>query len=148
MKRHFVLLAFACAAASVAGGQQVADLSLEGTLKRVMETGQILGWDTKALSKGGEAGAVILTRLLADRTLSDEEIASALPALDSCFYDPRWVEKPSDREPRTALLLLRYFDFQAHSPDLKKTIAETRKAILDRYAAYEKGNHAAPAVGP
>jgi len=146
MKCQFALLAFAWAAASVASGQQLADMSLEGTIRRVMATGQTWSLDVKELRKGGEAGAVILTRLLADRTLTDDEIGNALVALDNCFFDPRWIEKPADREPRTALLLLRYFDFQAHSPGLKETIAETRKAILDRYAAYEKQNRLAPAV--
>jgi hypothetical protein len=121
-----------------AHGQQQRDFSIEGTMDRLMRTGVSWGQDTKALATGGDSCTGVLARYLSDRSLSDLEIGSALDIVDDCFYDPRRVEKPSDREPRGILLLLRYLEFQTSSSELKGTIAHVRKLILDRYAAYQK----------
>jgi hypothetical protein len=133
----FLVVASACIVAT-AHGQQQRDSSLEGTMDRMMRTGMSWGWDTKALARGGDSCTGVLARYLADRSLSDREIAGALSIVDSCFYDPSRVEKPSDREPRGILLLLRYLEFQTSSSELRGTIAHARKLILDRYAAYRK----------
>lgn len=119
-----------------AAGRGASDIALEGAIDRVMKDGHLAGRDPEPLRGAGDAGAVVLTRLLADRTLTDEEIATAVVALDECFYDPRRVDAPSDRHPSTTLFLLRYFDFQARSADLRKAIAGTRKVIVERCAAF------------
>ena len=148
MRNLLLLGAFAWAALSAPASQQVMDGSLQGTIERILKTGQLWGYDGKALARGGDAGAVVLTRLYADRALSDDDIGKTLGILQNCFSNPAWVEKPADREPRTTLLLLRYLEFQTHSPDMRKMIGELRKVVLDRYAAYAKSDHAAPTVGP
>ena len=143
MRPLLLIGAFALAAVSVAQGQQVRDMTPAGTIDRVMKTGEFWGQDDKAMFRGGDAGAVATTRILADRELTDEEVAKALGTTTSCFGRLSWVEQPADREPRTVLLLLRYLDYQAGSPDLKKLIAGARKEILESYAAFPADGTAA-----
>ena len=133
----FLVVASACILPA-ADGQQQRDYSLEGTVDRVMKAGGSLGQDTKALATGGDSCTGVLARYLGDRDLSDREISAALGIADSCFYDQSRVERPSDRQPRGILMLLRYLEFQTSSPELRATIAHARKLILDRYAAYQK----------
>ncbi len=137
--KHLIFLVVASAwIVPAAHGRQQRDYSLEGTVDRVMGTGGSWGQDTKALATGGDSCTGVLARYLGDRSLSDREIGSALSIVDSCFYDPSRVERPSDREPRGVLLLLRYLEFQTSSSELRTTIAHARKLILDRYAAYQR----------
>jgi hypothetical protein len=128
----------ACLLASAMCGGQVVDSSVEGTINRVLKTGAITGWDTKWLSTTGDAGAVVITKELSDAPLSDFDIDAALGVLDFCFYDPRNILGRADREPRTALLLLRYLDCQAHGPDDKRKVADTKKLLLRRVATHRQ----------
>lgn len=121
---------------TVGAGRPASEIALEGTIGRVIKDGHLWSQDTEPLRGAGDAGAVVLARLLTDRTLTDGEIDTAAATLDDCFYDPRRVEKPSDRQPSTTLFLLRYLDFQAHGADLRKVIAGTRKVIVERCAAF------------
>ena len=138
MKGYRFVALCACLLAHATAAERTVDSSVEGTIKRVLKTGIITGWDTKWLTVSGDSGAIALTRILADKPLSDGDIGGALAILDSCFYDMARVANRADREPGTTLLLLRYFDSQTQSPAVQARIAETRKRIQERFDALPK----------
>ena len=104
-------------------------------VKQIIDTGFIQGWDQKVLFHLGDASAVLVTKVLADRDLTSKTIDGVLMVISDSFADPSLVEAAADREPRTALLVLRYLDLSTNDAESKKHVGETRKYILDRYAA-------------
>jgi hypothetical protein len=114
-------------------GQQTPDP--EQIVRRIIDDGVYEGFDQKMIGHMGDAGAVLVARVLAGRDLAPQTIDNALVILDSAFADPNLVEVSVNKEPRTALLLLRYFELSAGGPGLKKRIADTSRYVQDRYAA-------------
>lgn len=112
----------------------------EQVVRRIVDTGFIEGHDHKVIGGLGDAGAVLLTKILAGRDLTSGTIDNALVVIDSVFADPRFVEATGDRQPRTALLLLRYLDLSTNDAALKKRIADATKYVQDRYAASQQKN--------
>jgi hypothetical protein len=98
----------------------------EQVVRRVINTGMIDGWDQKLLLHLGDAGAVLATKVLADRNLTPKTIGGALIVLENSFAEPKLVEVTADREPRTSLLLLRYFEFSTSDAESRKNIADNR----------------------
>ena len=107
----------------------------EQVVKQVINTGMIQGWDQKLLVHLGDAGAVLVTKVLADRNLTPKTIGGALMVVENSFAEPKFVEVTADREPKTSLLLLRYLELSAGDAESRKNIADTRKYVQDRYAA-------------
>jgi hypothetical protein len=85
----------------------------------------------------GDAAAVVVTRVLAGRAVGTAEIDSVLVVLNSSFADPSMV-RASDREPRTALFVLRYMDSSTSDAKLKQRIADTRNRIMERFTKYQR----------
>jgi len=112
----------------------------EQRVRQVINTGMIEGWDQKLLVHLGDAGAVLATKVLADRNLTPKTIGSALIVLENSFAEPKLVEVAADREPRTSLLLLRYLELSTTDAESRKNIADTRKYIQDRYATFLKAS--------
>jgi hypothetical protein len=110
----------------------------EPAVRRVINTGMIQGWDQKILVHLGDAGAVLATKVLADRNLTAKTIGSALTVVANSFAEPKLVEVTTDREPRTSLLLLRYLELSTSDAESRKNIADTRKYVQDRYATFLK----------
>jgi hypothetical protein len=104
----------------------------ERIIRRIVDDGISEGHDQKVIGRLGDAGAVLLTKILADRGLTSNTIDNALVVIDSVFADPTFVEVVDDRQPRTALLLLRYFDLSTNDVALKKRIADTVKYVQGR----------------
>src|SRR5574341_1706642 len=79
-------------------------------VRRIIESGALDGHDSKLLAGTGDAVAVAATKALGGRDLGPGEIDPVLAILGEAFAAPESVRNVPDREPRTALLLLRYFD--------------------------------------
>jgi len=107
----------------------------EYVIKRMVDTGAFEGHDQKVIGRLGDGGAVLLTKILAGSDLTSNTIDNALVVLAGIFADPSLVETTSNRQPRTALLLLRYLDLSTKDAALKKRIADTGKYVQDRYTA-------------
>ena len=136
MKIFFTLsasIAFFLLHAAMAYSQTGNDSRL--VIERIIEKGFIEGHDSKVIGVMGDAASVTLTKVLAARNLRSEDIDSGLWVLAQAFADPHMVRNSADREPRTARLLLRYFEFSTHDPQLKQRIGETRKYIDEKCAA-------------
>jgi hypothetical protein len=107
----------------------------EHVIRQVIDSGFLDGHDRKVLGRLGDAGAVLVTKILAGREPTPGAIGGALLIIVESFADPSFVESAPDREPRTALLVLRYLDLSTNDLELKNHIVDTRKYIQDRYAA-------------
>jgi len=107
----------------------------ESVIGRMVDTGSLEGHDQKVIGGMGDAGAVLLTNVLAGKDLTSGTIDNSLVVIDAVFADPSLVEPAGDRQPRTALLLLRYFDLSTNDVALKKRIVDATKYVQDRYAA-------------
>jgi hypothetical protein len=101
----------------------------------MISTGIFEGHDEKVINSMGDGAAVVITKVLAGRDPTATNIDMSLLVLRSSFADPRHVGAAADREPRTALLILRYFDSCTNDPGLRKRIAEARAYLQERYAA-------------
>ena len=101
----------------------------ERIIRRIVDDGISEGHDQKVIGRLGDAGAVLITKILSDKNLTSKTIDNVLVALEGSFADPALVEVASDREPRTALLLLRYLDISTSDIGLKRRITDTRKHI-------------------
>jgi hypothetical protein len=112
----------------------------EQVVRRVINTGMIEGWDQKLLVHLGDAGAVLATKVLADRNLTPKTIGSALIVVENSFAEPKLVEVTADREPRTSLLLFRYLELSTSDAESRKNIVDTRKYVQDRYATFLKAS--------
>jgi len=105
----------------------------EAVIERMIDSGSLEGHDQKVIGPMGDAAAVVLTKVLAGRTLSADQIDSSLLILNVAFADPSMVEIASDRKPRAALFILQAFDHSVRDAALKKRIAETRKYIQEQF---------------
>jgi hypothetical protein len=105
-------------------------------IQRMVEDGAFEGHDQKIIGGMGDASAVIITKILAGRSVGSAHIDNVLVVLDHSFADVRLVELPSDREPRTVLFVLNYLDSSTTEPQLKQRIAETRSRITNNFAKY------------
>jgi hypothetical protein len=111
----------------------------EHVIRRIIDTGFLEGHDQKVIGHLGDAGAVLVTKILAGRDLTSGIIDNALIVIGGSFADPSFVDAAGDRQPRTALLLLRYLDLSTSDAALKKRIEDTAKYVQDRYAAFLQG---------
>ena|ERR1700689_3646730 len=107
----------------------------ERIVKRMIDTGFFEGHDQKVVGHLGDAGAVLVAKILAGRDLTSTTIGNALVVIEESFVDPGLVESAGDRPPRAALLVLRYLDMSTNDAELKKRIADTRRYVQERYAS-------------
>jgi len=98
-------------------------------IERIIEAGFIDGHDAKVIGGMGDPAAVILAKVLADRDLRQQDVGGGLWILADAFAGDRCPSFDSDRKPRAAFLLLRYFSLSTDDPKLRKQIAEVRADI-------------------
>ena len=93
--------------------------------------GQYTGWDEKDLNKFGDASAVALTKLLAGQQINADQVKEGLLIISLSFEAPKLIGIDADRQPRTALFVLNYFDSLPVGTELKSEIAATRKRVSE-----------------
>ena len=101
----------------------------------MIDTGFSDGHDQKIIGRLGDTGAVLVTKILAGRDITPNAIENALVVVEGSFADPSLVEATGDRQPRTAMFVLKHLDLSTNDVALKKRIADTTKHVQDRYAA-------------
>jgi hypothetical protein len=92
------------------------------------------GRGIKEMRRAGDSTAVVLTRVLSDHELNKTQIESSIYILNAAFSEPSLIDNASDREPRTALFILRYLDLCTQDSALKAQIVEARKHITEQAA--------------
>jgi hypothetical protein len=111
----------------------------EHVVSRMIYGGVFEGHDQKVIGGLGDAGAVLVTKALAGKELTSGNVDGALEVIYGAFADPSMVSNAADRQPRTALLVLRYFDLSTTDAALKKRIADAGKYVQGRYTAFLQG---------
>lgn len=133
MKRVFIALA--CFAFSwVAYSQQMPGNDPEQVVRRILDTGLYEGHDNKVIGSLGDAAAVVVTKVASARTLTDSQIEAVLLVLRSAFSDIHSISNVADREPRTALFVLKSLHSSTDNPALWGKIDATSTFIQKQYA--------------
>lgn len=110
----------------------------EIVIQRMFDQGSLEGHDQKVLGTTGDAAAVILTKVIAGKTLTADQIDTSLLILNMAFADPQMVQNAPDRDPRTALFVLQAFDHLSAGPALRERIAQTREYVQSRHRQMSK----------
>jgi hypothetical protein len=141
------LVAFACVAAVCLGPSMAwPQTNAEETVRTAMtkdEHGMYRAYDSmfvKWLPRFGDASAVALTKLLADKPISDGDIPAILIVVRNSYESPISIENATDREPKTALFVLSSLSHNTTNPETIKKIADTTAYVKAQYTAYVKAN--------
>ena len=94
----------------------------------------------KSLSRLGDASAVAITKLLADKPLADTDIRSILLVVRLSCESPISVEEMAERQPRTTLYLLHSLSQATKDPKILTSIEETKAYVKSQYAMYVKAH--------
>ena len=103
----------------------------EQVIARIIDSGMFEGHDQKVIGWLGDAAAVLVTKHLSQRHLSQTDIEMTLIVLIGAFADPSFVTNEADRQPRTTLLVLRYLELSTGDSKLKTRIADAKKYVED-----------------
>jgi hypothetical protein len=109
----------------------------EETIRRIIDSGLFEGHDQKLIGGLGDAAAVAVTKEVADSKLTPNQIDSILLILNSAFAD---IGADQNREPRTALFVLRDLELLTGDAALRKRIEATRMYILGQVAKSKQGH--------
>ena len=145
---HFIkILVFACACIAVSAlcsSISRAQANQEETVQRALQiarNGAYTGSQEKLLGRLGDASAVELTKLLADKSLDDAEIQSILLVIRQSYNFPDGIEDAANRKPRATLYLLHSLSWLAKEPKIRSSIEATTAYVKNQYAGYLQ-NHA------
>jgi hypothetical protein len=90
----------------------------------------------KRLPRFGDASAVALTKLLADKPILDVDIPAIVIVVRDSYESPTVIEEAADGQPRTTLFLLRSLSQATKDPKNIALIEETTVFVRSQYAAY------------
>lgn len=141
------LVAFACVAAfclspSVSWTQTNAEETVRAAMTKDKD-GMYSAYDgvfVKWLPRFGDASAVALTKILADKPIADTDIPAILIVVRDSYDSPISIKDAADRQPRTTLYLLRSLTQATKDPRIVASIGETIAYVKSQYAAYSR-NH-------
>jgi hypothetical protein len=92
--------------------------------------GMYSSWDEKSLQKYGDASAVALTKYLGEKKPNETEFYLCLVIIRASFGYPKGIINEQDRNPSTALFVLKRLEGLRLSPEQIKEIAEIRHNLL------------------
>ena len=128
--RIVLLAALVCLARPTPiASQQTA--TLEEIIRRNIDQGWFDGHDAKVIGGIGDAAAVVVTKVLAGRDLTAQQIDNTLAVLNEAFGG---VESGPDAEPRTALFVLRALELSTNDAQLRGRIAQTKKYVQEEFS--------------
>jgi hypothetical protein len=107
--------------------------SPEEAITRIINSGLLEGHDQKVIGGMGDAAAVIVTKVVGDKKLTTSQVDSVLIILNSAFGA---VEASAEREPKTALFVLRCLESTTQDRGLLQRIDKTRKYIQGRWVEH------------
>src|SRR5579862_9085858 len=141
------VVAFACVVALCLGPSvSRAQTNAEETVQSAMtkdEHGMYWAYDgrfVRWLPRFGDASAVALTKLLADKPIADADIPAILIVVRDSYDSPISIEEAADREPRTTLFVLSSLSHATTDSDTIKKIADTAAYVNAQYATYAKAH--------
>jgi hypothetical protein len=114
-------------------------IDAEGAVRQALKNtsqGGYTSTDQKELEWLGDASAVALTKIVGGKVVDGRDIESMILVINLSYEDPRIVRAASD--PRTTLLLLRYFELATGDARLRAKIVDTERYVADRYANFAR----------
>ena len=100
---------------------QTKEIDPQKMVERMISSGVFYGVEEKRLDQMGDAAAVVVTKVLADKNPSASQISTILDIIHFSFSAPRLVENVPDRKPRTTQFVLQHLNFKfgwpAHAID-------------------------------
>src|SRR6267154_352208 len=105
--------------------------TLEHIIRRNIDQGILEGHDSKVIGGIGDPAAVVITKILAGRDLTAQQIDNTLVVLNDAFGG---VESGPDAGPRTALFVLRALELSTNDAQLRGRIAQTKKYVQEEFA--------------
>lgn len=134
------LIAGVCMAASLLSPSlSRAQTNSEKTVQIAMkdaEQGIYEGIVEKMLGRLGDASAVALTKLFAEKPIADSDIPPILLIVKLSYGSPEGIEEATERQPRTTLYLLHSLSQTTKDPKIVTSIEETSVYVKSQYAAY------------
>jgi hypothetical protein len=94
----------------------------------------------KWLPRFGDASAVALSKLLADKPIADADIPAILIVVRDSYDSPISIEEAADREPRTTLFVLSSLSHATTEPETIKKVTDTAAYVNAQYATYVKAH--------
>jgi hypothetical protein len=82
------------------------------------------------VSRLGDETSVVMTKIIAGNKPGSARVHDMLTAIRMAYAAPSTITLESDREPRTTLFLLQYFDSIGLDPKLTKEVAEIRMYVV------------------
>lgn len=136
--KAYLIVAVLLALTYSAKGQQGEDL--EQAVRTSIFTGVSEGQRVKEIQRAGDAAAVMITKVVADRQLTDAEREIALDLLQQAFSRLSWVTAPADREPRAALFVADAISCSSGNSGLITKSGDVKRAIVNSVRSFETGN--------
>lgn len=133
--RTYLLVGICLALACSADGQQRSNL--EEAVRISLFEGVSEGQRVKEIQRAGDAAAVVITKIVAGKSLTESEKEIAVDLLQEAFSRLSWVTVSSDREPRTALFVLDALSCSSRNPALIKRAQQTKRAILESAKSFQ-----------
>ena len=88
----------------------------------------------------GDALAVALTKILADKPIAVAEIPVILIVLSDSYDSPISIEDAADRKPMATPFVLSTLSHPTIDPETIKKIADTTAYVVAQYATYAKAH--------
>ena len=98
--------------------------------------GRFVRW----LPRFGDASAVALTKILADKPIADADIPAILIVVRDSYDSPISIEDAAGRKPRTTLFVLSSLSHATTDPEMIKKIADTTAYVKAQYTTYLKAH--------
>ena len=114
---------------SMACSGQTPEENARSLVEKALWKGEMDGHVIKDLRVLGDSGAAVIAKVISIERLDSLQIEGVLELLQASFSDPNSVPVVSDRQPRAALLLLRYLEFATQDSNMRKKIEDARRSL-------------------
>lgn len=131
MRLRTILFTCWLSLAPLATGQSQEADTPASVISRNLYRGLFEGHDVGVLGGTGDATAVTITKVIADKSLSPAQIDTVLALLNTAFVD---VAPGPDAEPKTALFVLHQLELSTNDVQLRGRIAKTKRYIEDEFS--------------
>lgn len=126
-----------CAGGTCQTNSQPHIATSEEVISNAITFGAIEGQTQKQVARMGDAAAVSVTRVIAEKNVDKNSAEVILIIIRSSFADPSGIQIVSDREPRTALFVLHSLERSIDDAELKKKITDTKRYIQEQFRKYK-----------
>ena len=125
----FLLISLSVASCQTTPEEPTAESAVRRMLTPVQGVFLVSGWDEKELARYGDASAVAVSKQIAGKDLTRDEIRQILLIIQTSFQAPLQVKIESDRRPRAATVLVAGLERMPAASNLTEEFAGTKKFL-------------------